>query len=424
MQNIINSTYIENAHRWGESFQAAQPFRHCLMTHFLREEFMKAILDEFPVPANPQDLRNEFGGKSKKHAVHDIRELGGTFRHWDAMLQSAPFIKWLSQITGIEGLLFDPEYHGAGTHNNLHGQGMDVHVDFNFHRTTRYHRRLNLIIYLNKEWEDEWGGGLSLHKDPWDPETDEWKTYPCLANHAILFETNEVSWHGFEEINLPADKRHLSRKSLTVYYYSKERPNEEIASKHSTIYVQKPIPPHIMPGTTITATDHVVLRKIIKKRNRYLKGMYSRESRLLERIENFKYRMRQHEENQRLPIIGFVRQLGAPKGNLPNQKVYEDLYIKLESVRAVNRIRIRGTVPAILRKNRLTIKIDTQIIAEQKLISGIFDHVMDFDAIPADSIFELTCHCDQYVSPKEMGINQDATKVGFILTELIFDHVS
>src|SRR5438270_7735672 len=63
----------------------------------------------------------------------------------------------MSELTGIPGLLYDPEYHGAGTHDNHDGQGMDPHVDFNLHRSTGYHRRINAIIYLNGSWDPKWG---------------------------------------------------------------------------------------------------------------------------------------------------------------------------------------------------------------------------------------------------------------------------
>lgn len=282
--SVLNPKYLRNRIHLHDTFQIASPFKHILLVDFLNDSFLEGILSEFPQPPDLNSLQNEFGQRNRRHAVHKIKELGPTFQIWDQLLSSEEFIKWLTDITGIEGLIYDPEYHGAGTHNNLHGQDLDIHIDFNLHRTTGYHRRLNMIVYLNKEWQPEWGGGLALHKNPWNPEEDESITYPCLANHAILFETNESSWHGFETIDLPKNKRHISRKSLTVYYYSKERPQSEIVPKRSTIYTQKPLPTHLAPGVTLTASDYQALEKIIQKRNRYIKGMYHRESQLLERM--------------------------------------------------------------------------------------------------------------------------------------------
>ena len=285
--DVINSAVLTRLHNYRESFDDGDPFKHVLMTDFFSESFIEGILREFPVP-DPDKLVNEFGNKSRKHAVHDIRDLGPTFKRWDEVVQSSEFIQAIQTITGIDELCYDPEYHGAGTHNNMDGQGMDVHIDFNLHRTTGYHRRLNLIIYLNEEWDESWHGNLELHKNPWDRKNDYFKSFPPYKNHAVLFETNEHSWHGFDNIVLPADKKNLSRKSLTVYFYTKERPQEEIAPKHSTIYVQKGIPAGIAVGEVMTKEKYAELENIFLRRDRYLQGMYSRESRLQVTIQNLK----------------------------------------------------------------------------------------------------------------------------------------
>ena len=113
MKDIINSTLIDKSDQFNIDFTQASPFKHLSIENFLSKEFLKGILDEFPVPRDPNNLKNEFGQKSRKHAVHNIRSLGPTFERWDSFLQSKQFISWLSEITGIQDLLFDPEYHGA-----------------------------------------------------------------------------------------------------------------------------------------------------------------------------------------------------------------------------------------------------------------------------------------------------------------------
>jgi hypothetical protein len=227
---------------------------------------------------------NEFGRKNRKFACHDVRSIGTTYRSIDDYISSPEFATIMEHITGIQNLLYDPEYHGAGTHDNMSGQGMDAHVDFNLHRTTAYHRRFNAIIYLNKEWKEEWGGNLELHTNPWDFENDQVISYPPLFNHCILFETNEYSWHGFKRVQMP-DGREISRKSFTIYMYTKDRPSNEIAPKHGTIYVQPGPPKHFRPDYTLTADDVQELKSQFRHRNGYLQGMYERESRLTVQLE-------------------------------------------------------------------------------------------------------------------------------------------
>ena len=275
--------HIDDAPTLASQFQAAQPFRHLLLRDFLEPQFIDAIVEEFPSP-NLEAMRSEFGDASKKHTVEAIVDLGPAFRRWDALLQSPSFIEWLETVSGIDGLRFDPSYEGAGTHNNLHGQALDIHIDFNHHHVTRYHRRLNLIVYLCEEWDADWGGCIELHRNGWDRSADrEFVCYPPLKNHAVLFETNEQSWHGFREIKLPEDKRHLSRKSLTVYYYSTTRPEVECAADHSTIYVPDWIPDSVKPGELLSDEAYRQLEVVMTRRDHYLRRLYERESLLQDR---------------------------------------------------------------------------------------------------------------------------------------------
>ncbi len=185
---------------------------------------------------------------------------------------------------------------------------LDPHVDFNFDQSEQLHRRLNLIVYLNKDWRAEWGGGLEIHSNPRRPEENQIRTYNPIFNRAVLFETNEYSWHGFPKITLPEDKRHLSRKSISIYLYTKDRPAEEIAPRHATFYVQRPLPERLAPGYVLTSEDVLELRRLLIRRDDWIERYQQMELDDNRKIETLIGEIRDFEKRTRLPLTGNILQ--------------------------------------------------------------------------------------------------------------------
>jgi Rps23 Pro-64 3,4-dihydroxylase Tpa1-like proline 4-hydroxylase len=272
--SLINPAVVAAADHLHQQFDQAQPFRHVVVDHFLDERFCRRLLDEFPA-FDTRAALNENGEIGGKATQEKMQRLGPSYRELDALVQSQPFRDLVSDITGIPDLQYDPHYFGGGTHENRQGQDLDPHVDFNFHPISRQHRRLNLIIYLNPEWQDEWGGSLQLHRDPYlPPEQDEIVTLTPLLNRCVIFETTESSWHGFERISLPADCQELSRKSFALYYYTDTRPAGEAAEEHSTVYVERHMSPRFQPGLTLNEADVQELRNLFARRDQHMRRLY------------------------------------------------------------------------------------------------------------------------------------------------------
>lgn len=130
-------------------------------------------------------------------------------------IHSNRFVRFLEGVTGISPVFADPELRGGGLHSSWRGAYLNVHTDFNFHPTEDTHRRLNLIIYLNEEWHEEWGGALEL----WNADVTRCEaSFLPKFNRAVLFETSEISFHG-HPVPLTCPEG-VTRKSLAVYYYS------------------------------------------------------------------------------------------------------------------------------------------------------------------------------------------------------------
>jgi hypothetical protein len=187
-------------------------------------------------------------------------------------LSSPEFSSFMGRLTRIDGLIWGGEsMYGGGTHENLEGIDLDPHVDFNYDDRNGLHRRLNILVYLNREWEESWGGLLELHFDPREPSRNYVKTFLPKFNRCVVFETNEHSWHAFPCITLPLDKKHFSRKSLAIYLYTKERPREEVVGGHTTFYVQRQLPEAVKPGEVLSLENYQMIQHLLYKRDVFIK---------------------------------------------------------------------------------------------------------------------------------------------------------
>ena len=316
MAGLLNEKVVNRVDEFAKSFAAADPFRHVVMDDFFESEFCGQILRDFP-DFRDDVAKNEMGGVGNK-AVHEhVRDLGPVFSRLDDYIQSREFLNVIETVSGIPGLKYDPYYVGGGTHENRSGQELDPHVDFNYHPHENWHRRLNLIVYLNPEWSEEWGGSIELHSDPWNPETNQIKSILPLVNRAVLFETNEHSWHGFKPVNKDPEGGLRSRRSFAIYLYTEDRPEAEVAPPHGTKYVQRPLPAHLQPGYTLTEGDQQQLNRLFRKRDGWLKYMYERELDYSAQLERGKVRIRELEarlENleQGSLLLSFLKRLAPP----------------------------------------------------------------------------------------------------------------
>jgi 2-oxoglutarate-Fe(II)-dependent oxygenase superfamily protein len=218
-----------------EAYASADPFPHIVIDDFLPEETLDRVRAEIP---RPDDIRwIEFDdARGKKLASKAETQLGAATRFLLYQLNSSVFIEFLERLTGIQGLVPDPHFWGGGVHQIVRGGFLKVHSDFNRHSMLNLDRRLNILLYLNRGWREEWGGHLEL----WDREMTECrKQILPIFGRCVIFNTTDFSNHGHPDpLNCPDGE---SRKSLALYYYSNGRPREEIAGAHySTPFRRRP----------------------------------------------------------------------------------------------------------------------------------------------------------------------------------------
>ena len=274
MKNLVNQAVKDNCVALCRQFASAGPFRHIAIDSFLDEDFARSLLESFP--ASDETLAINENGEVGGKVVHEnIASLAPVWQELDKLVACKEFREMISGITGIAGLQFDPHYFGGGAHENLHGQSLNPHVDFNFHPKTRQHRRLNLILYLSPGWDPDWGGSIQLHRVPYQKSENEIVTITPVFNRCVIFETSECSWHGFKRIDLPENKRHLSRKSFVLNYYTNSRSVDELGAEYSAIHVEEHLPENFEEGMTLGAEDLQHISNLLASRNRHLKRLYA-----------------------------------------------------------------------------------------------------------------------------------------------------
>lgn len=271
--SILDPAVLERPDELQRQFHAASPFPHVVVENFLEPSFAHALLEAFPTFERGNYIGDD-GRPGGKSTLDRIRGLGPAYQRLDDAIKSPEFLAFVGRLTGIDGLLYDPWYLGGGTHENRNGMSLDPHVDFNFHPSERWHRRLNLIVYLNPVWEDAWGGCLELFRDPHAEARPERSIGPAF-NRCVIFETSERSWHAFDRIRLPDGRDGLTRRSIALYFYTRERPAAEIADRHTTYYVDRQLPERFVEGHTLTRADVAEIRQLLGQRDGRIRNLYA-----------------------------------------------------------------------------------------------------------------------------------------------------
>ncbi len=232
MKHISERLFVpETVAKMGNAFKTNLPYPHIIIDDFLSSETASAAYDKFP----PYKL---FGKKYK--GLNEKKAEGSNIRDFDPLytdiikeLSSPQMYKWIQQVCNInEDVVMTDDAEGRGLHQGGNGSFLDIHIDFNIHRKLNLHRRLNILIYLNKDWKPEYGGGLEM----WDVGvTKKEKVAEPKFNRCLIFETSEISYHGYGRINVPENE---SRKSLYGYYYTKTR--EGAVPYHDTVFKARP----------------------------------------------------------------------------------------------------------------------------------------------------------------------------------------
>jgi hypothetical protein len=216
--------------------KAAKPFPFFSVDNFLDPGFANRVLESFPSFESALKQGNSFNAvnESGKVQMTDSETFAPAVKELNEALASREWIDVLSYVMDIPNLLPDDKLVGGGIHQTGPRGHLDVHVDFNYLAKRELHRRLNILVYFNKNWKPEWGGNVEL----WDKDVKvcHHSSSP-IFNRCVVFATSEISFHGVTAVKCPEGN---SRKSFAAYYYTKEAPLGWDGTAHSTIFKARP----------------------------------------------------------------------------------------------------------------------------------------------------------------------------------------
>ncbi len=216
-------------------YAKGDPFPHIVLDHFFPDWVLEEILKEFPTPEQIHWQTYQAPMENKKLASIDETQFGNFTRHFLSQLNSGVFLRFLEELTEIQNLIPDPYLLGGGLHQIKRGGFLKIHADFNRHSKLGLDRRLNLLIYLNKDWKEEYGGHFEL----WDEKMANCKKKLLpIFNRCVIFSTSRTSYHGHPEPLTCPEKQ--TRKSLALYYYSASRELQVTDGIHGTLFQQRP----------------------------------------------------------------------------------------------------------------------------------------------------------------------------------------
>jgi hypothetical protein len=214
------------------TYASAEPFPHIVFDDFLPKSMLEELQKSFPEPsddvwgeryANPREVKMALRDEAKMPEPH-LQLL----REWN----SQAFVDFVRTLTGIPGLVPDPDLYGGGLHQIMPGGVLKIHADFNMHPVTRLQRRVNVLLYLNDDWDDSYGGFLEM----WDKKmTRAVERVAPIANRVVVFSTTPDSYHGHPDpLTCPPDR---TRRSMAWYYYTAHQGR---VPRHTALWQARP----------------------------------------------------------------------------------------------------------------------------------------------------------------------------------------
>jgi len=235
---MINNLDLSDSLKF--QYSVNKPFPHIIIDNFFNESILSHAIEELK---KFEDWGHDPTEYVKAHQIN--KEFTpwnpDCYEHFKTVAPNASYVlnylnsnitlNYLENLTGIQNLLADNSWMGAGIHRIHSGGKLDVHIDYNWHKHMEAHRRINLLLYLNKDWKKEWGGDLELWEKDLSRKSIE---IAPIFNRVVIFNITDEAYHG-HPIPMTSPEG-TSRYSFALYYFTKDRPQQEINPPHDVIW--------------------------------------------------------------------------------------------------------------------------------------------------------------------------------------------
>lgn len=226
---MINQYHIDNVKINANEYSMGKPYPNLILDNFLHEECASQIAKEVQeydswILSEDSEFENSkfYAPDNNPTTIETLRVKCPTTFSMIQYFKSQFVLDYLSEITGIKNLIADAGFTGSGLHKTRNGGRLGLHIDFNQNWNTGLYRRINLLVYLNKDWKDEYNGHLELwNNSPWQCE----KKIAPIFNRVAIFSTSKKTYHGHPTpLSCPED---VARYSIACYYYTAEASEDD-----------------------------------------------------------------------------------------------------------------------------------------------------------------------------------------------------
>jgi|GEM_PF-168192 len=257
LKRLLPENLLGRGWEMAEEYRTAEPFPHIVIDNFFPIEIAERAASDFPAKTAAEWERFNNDQLQSKSVV-GFEKVAGLNRQLLEQLNGIKVLRFLEQLTGIKGLIPDPYFYGRGLQQTHQADFLEIHVDSNLHPYLKIYRRVNVLIYLTRDWQEEYGGHLEL----WDKDMSHWvKKILPVFNRCIIFDISDIAFHGHPiPNNCPPE---VTRNLLSLVYCTAEPAENASTKPYGALWQKRPEEPEILTEITSSTVSETLNQQLL-----------------------------------------------------------------------------------------------------------------------------------------------------------------